>query len=82
MSEVQPLPIITAQSDFLVTIEEVKEGLIEEGSFWVSCYRDGHPTVHEDVKVSINETDRDEILLKPKNASITIDRLQVSNAIL
>lgn len=78
MSTVQLLPIITIQPDFLLAIEEVSEGIADTEKFWVSCYKSGSPSVHENVVASLDEKDRSKVLLSPKNASVTIDREDVS----
>ncbi|KAF8587734.1 WD40 repeat-like protein [Ramaria rubella] len=46
------LPQVTIQHDFQTVIAEVQEAIIPEEPFWISCYKQGHPSVHGRVKVS------------------------------
>jgi proteasomal ATPase-associated factor 1 len=45
------LPQVTIQHDFQTVIAEVKEAIIPEEPFWVSCYKQDHQSVHGKVKV-------------------------------
>ncbi|EMD37237.1 hypothetical protein CERSUDRAFT_155788 [Gelatoporia subvermispora B] len=53
------LPICTVQHDFQTILSEVREGLVPEDKFWLSCYEDGQPSVHGRVVVDLDDRDRD-----------------------
>jgi len=52
------LPIATVQPDFLAVISDVREGLVPDDKFWLSCYKTGEPSVHGKVHITLDEVDR------------------------
>ncbi|KAI9441310.1 WD40 repeat-like protein, partial [Lactarius indigo] len=57
------LPTATIQDDFATVLSEVHGGIIPSESIWLSCYKDGEPSVHGKVAISLHEQDRDRIEL-------------------
>lgn len=57
------LPIATVQPDFESVISDVREGRIPEDSFWLSSYKTGEQSVHGRVQVTLDEVDRDLVVL-------------------
>lgn len=52
------LPIATIQTDFESVISDVRDGLVADESFWLSCYKTGEPSVHGKVRAALDEKDR------------------------
>ncbi|KAF8273509.1 WD40-repeat-containing domain protein [Lactarius quietus] len=57
------LPTATIQDDFTTVLSEVHAGIIPSENIWLSCYKDGEPSVHGKVAISLHEQDRDRIEL-------------------
>ncbi|KAH9177707.1 WD40 repeat-like protein [Lactarius sanguifluus] len=57
------LPTATIQDDFTTVLSEVHAGIIPSESIWLSCYKDGEPSVHGKVAIGLHEQDRDRIEL-------------------
>ena len=57
------LPTATIQDDFTAVLSEVHGGIIPSENIWLSCYKDGEPSVHGKIAVSLHERDRDRIEL-------------------
>ncbi|PCH39929.1 WD40 repeat-like protein [Wolfiporia cocos MD-104 SS10] len=53
------LPVATIQHDFLSVVSDVRDGLVPEDKFWLSCYKDGEPSVHAKVVATLDDIDRD-----------------------
>lgn len=53
------LPIVTVQPDFESLVTDVKDGIVPEEKFWVSCYKTGEDSVHGKVHLALNERNRD-----------------------
>ena len=53
------LPIATVQTDFESLLTDVRDGIVPEDTFWVSCYKTGEQSVHGKVHLALNERDRD-----------------------
>lgn len=53
------LPIATVQPDFENLITDIKDGIVPEETFWVSCYKTGEESVHGRVRLALNERNRD-----------------------
>ncbi|KIP10458.1 hypothetical protein PHLGIDRAFT_496113 [Phlebiopsis gigantea 11061_1 CR5-6] len=53
------LPITTIQPDFESILTDVKDGIVPEDTFWVSCYKTGEQSVHGKAHLTLNERDRD-----------------------
>lgn len=66
------LPIITIQPTFLTVISEVNSGIIPFDFFWISCYKESLPSVHTKVRVQLDETDRNVVLLEPQDTQVQI----------
>ncbi|EGO00988.1 hypothetical protein SERLA73DRAFT_71954 [Serpula lacrymans var. lacrymans S7.3] len=66
------LPITTVQPSFQEVISDVKSGQAPFDTFWVSCYKETAPSVHEKIKVTLDDIDRDAINLEPKDGSLSI----------
>ncbi|KAI9465788.1 WD40 repeat-like protein [Lactarius psammicola] len=57
------LPTATIQDDFITVLSEVHAGIIPSENIWLSCYKDGEPSIHGKVAISLHEQDRDRIEL-------------------
>ncbi len=57
------LPTATIQDDFTTVLSEVHAGTIPSENIWLSCYKDGEPSVHGKISVSLHEQDRDRVEL-------------------
>ena len=57
------LPAATIQDDFTTVLSEVHAGIIPSENVWLSCYKDGGPSVHGKIAVSLHEKDRDRVEL-------------------
>ena len=57
------LPAATIQDDFTTVLSEVHAGIIPSENVWLSCYKDGEPSVHGNIAVSLHEKDRDRVEL-------------------
>jgi proteasomal ATPase-associated factor 1 len=57
------LPTATIQDDFTTVLSEVHAGIIPSEKIWLSCYKEGEPSVHGKISVSLHEQDRDRIEL-------------------
>ena len=53
------LPIATVRTDFESLITDVKDGIVPEETFWVSCYKTGEDSVHGKVHLVLDERNRD-----------------------
>lgn len=53
------LPITTIQPDFESILTDVKDGIVPEDTFWVSCYKTGEQSVHGKAHLTLNERNRD-----------------------
>jgi proteasomal ATPase-associated factor 1 len=63
MSSPVTLPTATIQDDFITVISEVHAGIIPSEDIWLSCYKDGEPSIHGKTSVSLHEQDRDRVEL-------------------
>lgn len=57
------LPTATIQDDFTTVLSEVHAGVIPSEDIWLSCYKDGEPSIHGKISVSLHEQDRDRLEL-------------------
>ncbi|KAI0277045.1 WD40-repeat-containing domain protein [Russula aff. rugulosa BPL654] len=57
------LPTATIQDDFTTVLSEVHAGIIPSENIWLSCYKNGEPSVHGKISVSLHEQDRDRVEL-------------------
>ena len=57
------LPTATIQDDFTTVLSEVHAGIIPSENIWLSCYKDGEPSIHGKIYVSLHEQDRDRVEL-------------------
>jgi proteasomal ATPase-associated factor 1 len=57
------LPTATIQDDFTTVLSEVHAGIIPSDNIWLSCYKDGEPSIHGKISVSLHEQDRDRVEL-------------------
>ena len=73
------LPIITIQPDFRTVISEVNSGLLPSDTVWISCYKTQCPSVHAKVNVTLDEVDRDAIILEAREGDVKIQHSEVSN---
>lgn len=55
------LPICSVQPDFDVSVQDVRNGIIPEETFWLSCYRAGEDSVHSKVQLALSERDRNRL---------------------
>jgi hypothetical protein len=62
-----PSPVIlataTIQDDFTTVLSEVHAGIIPSENIWLSCYKDGEPSIHGKISVNLHEQDRDRVEL-------------------
>ena len=72
------LPISSIQPDFEAVINEVKEGIVPEDSFWLSFYKSGETSVHGKVTLTLDEKDRNLVLYKGKDGVVFNNRGKVS----
>ncbi|KAI0741940.1 WD40 repeat-like protein [Daedaleopsis nitida] len=56
------LPICTIQHDFQAVVKDVHGGLVPNDHFWISCYKDGEPSIHGKAVASLDERNRDLVL--------------------
>lgn len=47
----------------MTVLSEVHAGIIPSENVWLSCYKDGEPSVHGKIAVSLHEKDRDRVEL-------------------
>lgn len=75
MSTLEPiiLPIATVQPTFHEVIHEVDQGIVPEESFWVSCYKEGEPSIHTKVLAELDPHDRDQVNLTSQDKNVTIN---------
>lgn len=78
MQSIINLPISTIQPDFESVINDVKEGLLPEDSFWLSFYKSGEPSVHGKISLSLDEKNRNLILYEGKDGTVFDHRGKVS----
>jgi len=57
------LPTTTIQDDFTTVLSEVHAGIIPSENIWLSCYKDGEPSIHGKISVSLHEQDRGRVEL-------------------
>ena len=72
------LPISSIQPDFEAVINEVKEGIVPEDSFWLSFYKSGETSVHGKVTLTLDETDRNLVLYEGMDGVVFNNRGKVS----
>ena len=72
------LPISSIQPDFEAVINEVKEGIVPEDSFWLSFYKSGETSVHGKVTLTLDEKDRNLVLYEGKDGVVLNNRVKVS----
>ena len=58
------LPICTVQHDFHSVVQDVLDGTVPYDKFWVSCYKLGEPSVHGKATATLDECDRNRVLLE------------------
>ncbi|OJT06388.1 Proteasomal ATPase-associated factor 1 [Trametes pubescens] len=61
------LPICTVQHDFNVVVKDVRDGLVPEDTFWVSCYKFGEPSVHGKAVAALDEHNRNLVLYQGRD---------------
>ena len=72
------LPISSIQPDFEAVINEVKEGIVPEDSFWLSFYKSGETSVHGKVTLTLDEKDRNLVLYEGKDGVVFKNQGKVS----
>ena len=72
------LPISSIQPDFEAVINEVKEGIVPEDSFWLSFYKSGETSIHGKVTLTLDEKDRNLVLYEGKDGVVFNNRGKVS----
>ena len=63
MPSLVTLPTATIQDDFTTVLSEVHAGIIPSENIWLSFYKDGEPSIHGKISVSLHEQDRDRVEL-------------------
>jgi hypothetical protein len=72
------LPTATIQDDFTTVLSEVHAGIIPSENIWLSCYKNGEPSVHGKISVSLHEQDRDRVELVGRGGVELTRKTQVS----
>jgi hypothetical protein len=72
------LPAATIQDDFTTIFSEVHAGIIPSENIWLSCYKDGEPSIHGKISVSLHEQDRDRVELVGRGGVELTRKSQVS----
>src|SRR6266852_5973178 len=72
------LPSATIQDDFTTVLSEVHAGIIPSENIWLSCYKDGEPSIHGKIYVGLHEQDRDRVELVGKGGVELTRKSQVS----
>lgn len=57
------LPIVTIQDDFTQVVSDVREGIVPDDKFWLSCYKTGETSIHGKIRVTLDDIDRDALVL-------------------
>ena len=57
------LPTATIQDDFTTVVSEIHAGITPSENIWLSCYKDGEPSIHGKISVSLHEQDRGRVEL-------------------
>ncbi|KAF9266377.1 WD40 repeat-like protein [Marasmius fiardii PR-910] len=60
--ELVNVPIITIQPTFTNVVKEVWSGFIPSEEIWLSRYRQGSESVHDRIRVALDEDDRDKVI--------------------
>ncbi|KAL0567602.1 hypothetical protein V5O48_014389 [Marasmius crinis-equi] len=60
--DIVKLPIVTIQPAFTTVIHEVWSGLIPSDEIWVSRYHHGKDSIHDRIRVLLDEEDRDKVV--------------------
>lgn len=61
------LPIVTVQPDFGSVISDVRQALVSDEAFWLSCYKAGETSVHGKVLATLDDVDRDLVRLEGRD---------------
>ncbi|KAI0316387.1 WD40-repeat-containing domain protein [Amylostereum chailletii] len=61
------LPIATIQHDFLDVLSDVYAGTVPSENVWLSCYKEGEPSVHGKVDVRLHQQDRELVVLNGRD---------------
>jgi hypothetical protein len=72
------LPTATIQDDFTTVLSEVHAGIIPSENIWLSCYKDGEPSTHGKIYVSLHEQHRDRVELVGRGGVELTRKSQVS----
>ncbi|KZT09268.1 WD40 repeat-like protein [Laetiporus sulphureus 93-53] len=68
------LPIAAVQPDFTSSLSEVRDGLVPEETFWLSCYKHEEPSIHGKVHATLDDVDRDLVRLEGRDGVEMISR--------
>lgn len=60
------LPISTVQHTLPSVASEIYNAIIPSEHVWLSCYRQGEPSVHGKIRLSLDEEDREKISFEGK----------------
>jgi proteasomal ATPase-associated factor 1 len=71
------LPVITIDPTFPAAIQDVENGILPSETFWISCYRTSHQSVHAKIHVELDDDDRNLVHLKPREGDVEL--LQTCN---
>ena len=75
------LPICSVQPDFETSVSDVRDGIVPEETFWLSCYKAGEKSVHGKVHVSLNERDRNTVDYEGSGGVAFRERSEVSSTL-
>ena len=68
------LPIITIQPDLQTVISEVYEELIPSKPIWVLCYKSGEESFHANIKVILDEVDRNKVFFRKGDGGMEVNK--------
>lgn len=68
------LPIATVQHTLPSIASEIYNALIPSEHVWLSCYKQGEPSVHGKIKLSLDEADRQKVNFEGKE-SVSLQRI-------
>ncbi|KAG7090031.1 hypothetical protein E1B28_011651 [Marasmius oreades] len=68
------VPIITIQPAFTTVIQEVWSGIIPSEEVWLSRYHQGSDSIHDRIRVTLDEEDRDKVTWESLRGKLELSR--------
>ncbi|KAH0586417.1 Proteasomal ATPase-associated factor 1 [Termitomyces sp. J132] len=56
------LPVVTIDPTYPTVIQDVFSGVVPSETFWISCYKASHPSVHAKIRAELHAKDRDRVV--------------------